>query len=243
MFYSITNNNGNYFIPNITLGYYHNGSSVEEKMIVCEEDDNFVGFVKNIIPHNQNVTRRSFYMIIRPKVSYLYLRNNKIYNNLNEFLREKENKDFMSNYLIFNDSKIYLQSNGVELIPDLYNILKYLPLEVSDLFSYYILDENIKYFHVCINISSIYLPDDFNKSELIKQMYNYCINNNINFTEYLINYNFVDLQINKGTKRINYQTNPLSSLRNISDIQKKKYSLGVFMCEVFFDLISWIKTN
>lgn len=253
----------NNYSPLIKFGFYHNANSIEEKMFVCDDADLMVSFVKNVIlnPPNNNV-RRSFYMIIRPKVSFIHLISGYIFDDLIDYA-VLENEEFNKYLFLMYDNKyivnplelyqidkdfknkikIYTRDSNQEFQNNMRDYMKYLPYnsqfftkEFETKIGYYIRDKNIENFHVSYHISECFSPDLFDKSQLV-----YSVMQNSAYLSTLFETDFTQIaqqMKNSKQKRENYVGSSLTrKIKSIGDnIQEQKFIISWFFCEMLFSL-------
>lgn len=255
-------NDNNNYSPLIKFGFYHNGNTIEEKMFVCEDSDLMVSFVKNVVlnPPNNSI-RRSFYMIIRPKVSYIHLSTGYIFDDLIDYA-VLENVEFNKYlYIIYNDKyienplelyqidkefkskvKIFTRDGNVLFNNNMRDYMKYLPYtsqffnkEFDTKIAYYIQDKNIQNFHVAYHISECFSPDTMPKDQLV-----YGVMQNTAYLNTLFETDFTQIGHQKSTKqkRENYVGSSLvRKIKSIGEnIQEQKYIIAWFFCEMLFSL-------
>lgn len=77
-------------VPYIKLSFFSNGENVLERMFICEDNDNMITAVMNVISSTDEKTkkiiyRRAVYMIVRSKISYVHFASGEIFSDLFEY--------------------------------------------------------------------------------------------------------------------------------------------------------------
>lgn len=254
-------NDMNNYSPILKFGFYGTGTDFTEKMFVSEENENMVTFVRNVILELQKtVIRRSVYMIIRSKISYIHLSTGIIFDDLLDYaiIENEEISNFFEfdydgtrysnpsniSYLDENyklKTKIMIKGTENQFPNDFYTYLLSYPYDNTNSFkniefkvAYYIKEQSLGNFHVVNHIALCFCDEDKRQN-----ICSYVISNTNNLQQ------IIDTNLSKdglsnnmnNENKTKYIGSSLSvCVKSLSSLQKKQYYISWFFAEVLFEL-------
>lgn len=248
-------------VPILKVGFFGSGENYLEKMFVVEENQFIISFVKNVFLGNKEQSyRRSMYIIVRSKVSYVHFKTGTIFKDIFDYaLIEKDevaeffefeykgtrSLDVESLYYDDNDfktkTKIFIKSTDIEVENNFYHYIYYLPInpqlqykEIQNKVGYYIEEDSLSNFHICQHFSKIFSTQD--SDQIIKYIYDNAENLDQIISQ-IVNTNFSSGYINNDNNKIKINNDSLINIiKNEISSQLKSTQIGVFLAEVLFKL-------